>query len=1216
MTRELIRIVERGQKRRKAIILLRAMGIEIAVPLTYLWLMLWADNRFHFPGWGRLLAFACFAGLIAWLTRRSTRQWYLALFSQDQAALAIEHRTHGGLENRLINAIQLSRTPAVPFVDAVVRENYRAISSTSVNVSPGARPAIVPMVAALCLLLVGAWFWILKPDYFTNAAARILFPFADIQPIYQTVLTVEPGDVRALPDQDVVVRIGISGRIPDAVWILTDKNGEQASIRLPVASGAQTVTHTFESVRQPLRYAVRGGDYESRYFLIHVPIPFSLRRLAATLHYPSYMRIPARSIETTTGDLEAPAGTRASLRFHFSQSADSAGMRIQFPPPPEAPAAAPTLANSTIPMERVSPSEYKLDLVFENVAGYVLEAMVGSSNITIGPRSIRIIPDRPPDLQLTGLSVENELMADAVVPLNISVRDDYGLKEVGLFYRPLSSTNASAGEADWKAIQSWPVENSASEFARDLPLPVAGLGAVEGDRVEVALRARDTEPSRQGSWTTGTRHECLVSGPGAKLQIQYERILKVEKDLRGLVSSLGAATEAAGGWIQKFDPASGLRWDDKKNLDELAAAMKQQAGNQATMRTTASRLANDIPEDAGDLRLSVGILADTEMVRCIRILESVADRDTPQNKRMTLADARLTIDRSVRTLAEVLDKFVVYRKDWELAHMVPFTKMLAERQGQMAETSATYAGMAAEVVGDLQRKSSSRRQGRLVELAGLASVAFAGMGTEEARVGQIMIDAFKRASDTLKAEPVAGKMKQAAGQSEAGQWRAAETSQRQAGDALANLHRELRQAQASAAQQAFSNLQQIAKSSVEAQREIEKLKEGSATNMLIVNEATLNLEEIIHLRKMAEEDAKKKNDKAKDGTFDYMFEESMKGMLASPSPKTQEFDVLKLAKKPTGQSSFPNSDNREGNQVRAQIQEKFEDLVGDLLEEADDLRDDYETYNLNTAWGLNEPGEIGKQAGDMNSTAAAAATGNMKPPTQDFGGASRSGRQGARAHGMVVGDESVNRRGRDEVQEGQDEVPDQPGEMKEILSEDPQKDTSTGVGGKRIKDPNSTFSTKESGEWKDDMADKMGPPQARNAIVERKGKPISAAAAERMRDLEGKQEQVIERIKALKKELDRLYLPTDHLDEMMNKLTANLGRLKEKPDADAIRQQMETLDQLKGSVVVFNRPYADFEQSLQRQQTVKGRVLDEPPVPAIPAYEDAVNLYYEKLSGL
>src|SRR5262249_32268994 len=146
--------------------------------------------------------------------------------------------------------------------------------------------------------------------------------------------------------------------------------------------------------------------------------------------------------------------------------------------------------------------------------------------------------------------------------------------------------------------------------------------------------------------------------------------------------------------------------------------------------------------------------------------------------------------------------------------------------------------------------------------------------------------------------------------------------------------------------------------------------------------------------------------------------------------------------------SFPKQSDRKGNTVKPHIQEQFDDLVGKLLEEADEVQKKYETYNLNMAANINEPGEIGKQGGDLNSSAASAATGNRKPPTTNVVGISRAGRRGARSHGLVIGDESINRRGRDKVQEGQERAPDQEGPaIKEKKSEDMQKDTSTGTGG-------------------------------------------------------------------------------------------------------------------------------------------------------------------------
>jgi hypothetical protein len=215
---------------------------------------------------------------------------------------------------------------------------------------------------------------------------------------------------------------------------------------------------------------------------------------------------------------------------------------------------------------------------------------------------------------------------------------------------------------------------------------------------------------------------------------------------------------------------------------------------------------------------------------------------------------------------------------------------------------------------------------------------------------------------------------------------------------------------------------------------------------------------------------------------------------------------------------------------------------------------------------------------------------------------------------MVVGDESINRRGRDEVLEGQENVPDQEGMMKEIMSEDPQTDTSTGVGGKKIDSKDTRFSIHDKGKWTDDMAKRLGKPQDKNNIVERQGDPLDAKTAEALRDLTSEHEQIIERVKSIRKELKNMYLPTDHLDEILAELNGQLDRMKERPTPELFRAEQQTLDKLRGVLRVFQQAQAGFQPSLPRQQVLRGHVLDEADRPPPPGYEQAVKRYYQKLS--
>ncbi len=1222
MAGQLRGIVQRSRRRWVTIIVVQAVASAIVMLLAYLLFVLWLDNVVHLPVWGRFLASAIFyltaiyIGYFLWQRRRQVR------LTLDQVALAIERRSKGKLQNRLVNALQLAQrndSPEPQMAHAVVEENYRQLQQVQMHRSAALWPAPVAIAALAVILTVAGVYWITNSRQMANSASRIFSPLADIAPIYHTTLTVEPGDVTVTPGQDVPITISIQGRTPKLLSILIDQGNDSKRKTIIPDETLQQATYTFKSVQRSISYRVRGGDFTTGTYRIHVPTPLELSRLSAVYELPPYTQLPDRRIDSVTGDLEALVGTIASCTFVLNQPADEAWLILHKRPDRD------SAGNSSSVLERhmlqkKSPTEFAGHITFNDVVGYHLQCRLrGQQAMASRHYRLRVLDDQAPFLELTGLESETHIMIDAVLPLTVLARDDYGLAEAGLFYQTvqLNADEETESEADsWRTIETWQMHEPTVAFEQEHDLPVGLLDVVEGEVIELAVRGRDNQPARNSTWVTGPRYRLTVTSPGGALQLLYEQILKTQLDLQQLVVDHDAHVEQSGKWIKRLDPFSRVQWDEQKNLDALATAMNDQSQSQIRLRDRSSTIAKQMVEQAGSLRLSVAMLADTEMVRSIRQLRSVTGKDNTQQKRATLADAHLTQQRILRSLHEVFDQYVQFRKDWELSHMMAFTKMLANRQQRMADATASLSSMADDAIGPKQRNVLGRRQGKVLELSNLAQTAFTAMVEFEPLVGKTMAEAFSAASQAFDGSGLKTDMRQAGEHLQIGRWPQAEPLQHRAASALAAIHLELKKAQTLAAQKAMAELKQLIDSQAQLQQTLAQLRQGSVENLLDLDPESVVLDEIVHMRKLAEQLKNKKLARGNDATYDHLFEEHMKDLLTTGAGGDQQLSGLKLPRQPGGQASSPNFSNLPGNRVKPNIQQQYEDLVGDLLEEADDLREDYETYNLNVDWKLSETGELLKQGGDINSTSASASTGNMKVPTNNAGGASRSGRQGARAHGLSVGQWSINRRGRDDAQEGDQQVPDQQGFKNEILSDDPQQDTSTGLGGKLVNEDQSSFSVKDAGQWKDEIVDRLGAPKRQNLIVERKGKPLHPRVAEAMRNLSSGQDQVIRRIKALKKNLDQLYLPTDHLDDLMSQMKSNMDRLKDKPDADVFRRQVEVLDKLKATVIVFHRPSSEFEQSLQRDQLLRGPVVDEPTRQAIPGYEAAVKQYYKNLSGL
>src|SRR6516165_7825160 len=184
------RLVERNGSRWQKLMLLEAAGLVLSAPLAYLLLFFLLDNLFHLPAWGRLTANLVFFGGLAWLVGDIVRRWRRMSLTEDCVALAMERRTPGGVQNRLINAVQIARGAHhgdANLSEAVVRENYERLQQIHLEQAAQVRPALLRLALAAALIGIGLVFWLVQPDLFANAAARILLPLADIDPIYRTI---------------------------------------------------------------------------------------------------------------------------------------------------------------------------------------------------------------------------------------------------------------------------------------------------------------------------------------------------------------------------------------------------------------------------------------------------------------------------------------------------------------------------------------------------------------------------------------------------------------------------------------------------------------------------------------------------------------------------------------------------------------------------------------------------------------------------------------------------------------------------------------------------------------------------------------------------------------------------------------------------------------------------------------------------------------------
>ena len=165
LLRQIHALVRRNMQRWRLLTVLEGLGLSLSALLAYLWLVFWLDDLWHLPRAGRVIASAILLAGIAVLLVGLVRRRRLLRLTEDQVALAIERRTRGGVQNRLINALQLARSAdgqSALLSRAVIEENVARMQQIELEQAAALRPALVRVAAAAALIAGWCCFLLLS----------------------------------------------------------------------------------------------------------------------------------------------------------------------------------------------------------------------------------------------------------------------------------------------------------------------------------------------------------------------------------------------------------------------------------------------------------------------------------------------------------------------------------------------------------------------------------------------------------------------------------------------------------------------------------------------------------------------------------------------------------------------------------------------------------------------------------------------------------------------------------------------------------------------------------------------------------------------------------------------------------------------------------------------------------------------------------------------
>ncbi len=581
------------------------------------------DNLLHLSLVPRIvLTVAVLAGS-GWLGWTRLAAPLLRKPSDDAVALLIE-RGKPDLENRLINAVQLSRETlpdgSVGFVELVRQDAAQVLSRLGVDgVVPVrlAKRAGSVACAALGVLVVYA---ALLPKHFQNALERFAKPTRFVAPLTETTLQVEPGHVRLAKGEGFTVAAHVGGVVPQKA-VLEVRGAADGDYEMQFRGEA----FTFEvaNVTANMTYRVLAGDAESEEFRVTVVDPPRVERLVLDVVSPKYARRPIDHQDPASGPIRAIVGSVVTVTAHADRALQRATLRLG--------------SGASIDMEIKEGRVAKAELGVRERDSYaiVLVDREGLQDPRPQVHPIEAIPDGPPVVEVREPGRDIQVTSDAEVALSIHAKDDVGLARLDVLARV-------EPDGEEKAIVEWMWSDVKLEVTAGHLLKLAELKLPRGAALSYCARAIDLkgQEARSRAFTiaviSGQEEKQQTLSDLASLRDRLRWILEKQKQARG---DLAKGIEGRANEKQGLETAHRVR--------TLQFEVRQQS-----LQALADWKGEELARLPGREKLAA--LSADEMVRAVDLAESM-ERDQKQDQRVATGKGLLPVqDRIVAVLEEVL----------------------------------------------------------------------------------------------------------------------------------------------------------------------------------------------------------------------------------------------------------------------------------------------------------------------------------------------------------------------------------------------------------------------------------------------------------------------------------------------------------------------------------------------------------------------------------
>lgn len=408
--------------------------------------------------------------------------------------------------------------------------------------------------------------------------------------------------------------------------------------------------------------------------------------------FPDYTKLEPEFEPNSTGNLRALEGTKVTLNIDSNNPIEHG--RIIFS------------TGDLQELERTGIKSFKTDFIVTKNASYhfLLQDVLGNTSRKIS-KSITVIHDTAPEIQISSPGTDTLITQNLLLPLQIIASDDFGLKNLKLYYQ------LNQGVIDSLTLQS---RFPATSINFDYVFDMNEMELFPGDKVTYWVQISDNSPQTQ---IAESRH-FIARFPS--IEEIYKEIEEKEQEKRQVMeNTLEKSQELQKEFEQKrreLLKKNELDWEDKKDLENIL-------DKQENLNNDIENVAEDFRQLLDKFQDNNALSQDTleKMQRIQELMEDISSEELekameklresmenldPDVLKKALEDFKFSMEDFSQKLDQTIQLLEDIKKEQAIEKALEITEEMNEMQAAVNEKTNT---------GESSKEELSRQQQQIAE---------------------------------------------------------------------------------------------------------------------------------------------------------------------------------------------------------------------------------------------------------------------------------------------------------------------------------------------------------------------------------------------------------------------------------------------------------------------------------------------------------------------